>query len=279
MLMGKGKTHASGERRDSGKRTATAVLCSALALGCLAGGIYAYQTDNETAGNHFSIGNVSITAAEPRFPTVDEDEGTGKPGKDGVPDECELLIPFEEVSKDPYITNTGINDVVVFFKVTCPVETLTLINDDGTRTRETPAPLFWFKQDETPYTFHGDDWDDDWTELKGCPDNNQFVHCDGINEEGNGYTYIFGYKTRLKNGESTTKLFDKIQNKKYGSRTISANEVEQIKVESYAIQADDISRDGRLVDTKGTISDDDLVYIYETFVNQNEHVLGRGSWR
>lgn len=60
-----------------------------------------------------------------------------------------------------------------------------------------------------------------------------------------------------------------MQNKKYGTRTVSANEVEQIRIEAYAVQADDIHRSGIEVNTSGTLTEEDLTYIYQVFINQN----------
>lgn len=94
-----------------------------------------------------------------------------------------------------------------------------------------------------------------------------------MNDEGRGKVYIFGYHTRIEPEETTETLFDKVQNKKYGSKTIGPNEVETIHIESYAIQADEIRRAGINVDTSAEISEQDLAYIYNTFCNQNAENL------
>ena len=237
-------------------------LVAAIAIGST--GIYAYMTDTDNGINIATIGDVHIKATEPNFPTEDKDGN-------GVPDDCELVIPYEEISKDPKIKNTGTNDAVVFLKITAPVEKLTLIDDDGKRLDETMADLFWFKQKDDPDTFHQNNWNSGWVELTEL--DKQFVTEEDCNIEGNGYTYIFGYHTRIAAGETTSTLFDKVQNKKYGSRTISANEVENIKIEAYAIQADNILRNEEPVVTNGEISEADLTYIYNTFFNQNQENL------
>lgn len=260
-------TH-SGKKRKS----LPYLLMGALGAGLLTGGILAYQTNSDMTGNIFTTGNVRITSWEPGFPTEDKDKGSGEKGKDGVPDDCELVIPFETISKDPRIKNTGTNDCVVFFRVTAPVEDLTLIHDDGTRTEAEPCDLFWFKQADDSDGSHENNFNANWQELTAI--DGQFVHCDGINEEGRGKVYIFGYKTRLASNEVTSTLFDKVQNKKYGSRTISANEVEQIRIESFAVQADEVLRLGSEVPTDGEISEEDLTYIYEVFINQNAETVG-----
>lgn len=238
------------------------------------GGILAYQTASDTATNTFLIGNVKIKAMEPNFPTED-DPDVGK--VDGVPDECELLIPFEEITKDPRIQNTGVNDCVVFFRITNPVETLNITDEDGTRREGVQEDLFWFKLDSDDASMHGNHFNDSWVKLDEVDGN--IVECEGINDEGLGKTYIFGYQTAIERGEITDTLFDKIQNKRYGSRTIGPKEIEQIKVESFAIQKDEIMRAGIEVNTDGIISKEDLTYIYKVFVNQNEDTVGKGAWK
>lgn len=243
------------------------LLVSGIAIA--AAGIWAYMTDTDGLINQFVVGDVHITAQEPNMPTEDADD-------DGVPDECELLVPLEEVPKDPSITNTGTNDCIVFFRVTVPVEELNLISDDGKRGDRAMADIFWMKQAEDAPESHQNHFDEGWVELTEL--DNEFVHCDGINNEGNGYTYIFGYHVKLKNGETTSNLFDKIQNKKYGSRTISANEVEQIRLESYAIQAEMIAQAGIDMDTSGDLTEEMLTHIYKVFVNQNVEEVGGKTW-
>ncbi|MCD8096895.1 MAG: hypothetical protein LUE31_02445 [Lachnospiraceae bacterium] len=236
------------------------ILCMAMAIG----GIYAYLTARDASVNKVTIGDVHISAWEPNWPTEDKDE-------DGIPDESELLVPYDEVSKDPRIRNTGTNDCIVFFRITSPVEELTVIDDDGTRHAAADVDLFYFKQAEDSADEHANHWDENWVELTEL--DGKFVTCDGTNEENKGYTYIFGYHVRLAAGETTSNLFDKIQNKKYGSRTISANEAETIRIEACAIQADEIYQNGKAMDTSGELTEDQLTCIYRVFFNQNADQL------
>lgn len=258
----------SGRLKEGGgkKARAAAIACIAAALagGMVLGGAVAYFTDRDTGTNRLRIGNVQIEAWEPGFPTEDDDQ-------DGVPDENELVIPYETITTDPRIRNTGKNDAIVFFKVTSPVEMLTLIDDSGTRHDEALEELFWFKQKNDPDDLHQNNFNSDWIRLTDL--DGEIVDCEGINDEGRGYVYIFGYHVRLEPGERTTTLFDKVQNKKYGSKTIAANEKELIRIEPYAIQADDILESGITIDTTGEISATDLSYIYQTFFNQNVDTL------
>lgn len=231
-----------------------------LSAGIFVSGLVAYMSDREHGINVMKVGNVDIVASEPNFPTKDSDGN-------GVPDDCELMIPYKTIPKDPKIKNVGNNDAVVFFKVVAPVESLTLIGDDGQQQAAKLADLFWFKQNGDGDDAHANNFNANWIELTGI--DGQVVDCPGVNDEGKGITYIFGYKTRIKPGQTTSTLFDKVQNKKYGSTTIGPNEVENIHIESYAIQADNIMKDGKALNLAGTLSQEDLTYIYTAFVNQN----------
>ncbi len=248
-------------------------LCLALTGVIIAGGIMAYYTDTDQAENIFLIGDVEIASYEPNFPTKDTDEGR----VEGVPDECELMIPYAVIAKDPYIKNTGINDCIVFYRITVPAEILNLVNDDGTRIKNTEEDLFWLKLKDDPDESHHNHFNPDWIRLTSL--DGRLVDCAGVNEEGRGRTYILGYHKRLSAGKLTETVFDKIQNKKYGSRTIKPDEIEQIKVEAFAIQADQIKRNGARMVTDGELSEDDLTYIYKVFINQNEETAGKGDWR
>lgn len=235
-------------------------------------GIAAYQTDLEDSGNIFTIGEVQIEQSEPGFPTVDDPDDGRTPG---VPDECELVIPYDEIAKDPRITNVGINDAIVFFRITAPVETLTLIGDDGSRETDVESDLFWFKRASDSVDLHQNNFNPNFVELTTL--DQKIVSCEGVNNEGKGKTYIFGWHEILEPGDSTETLFDKVQNKKYGSRTIGADEIERIKIEAFAIQAEYIQQNGADMDTTGELDEDELTHIYQIFINQNAETAGAGG--
>lgn len=262
-------------RKPSGrkKKFIAAGAVTALAAVAVIGGILAYQTKSEWDDNIFTIGHVEIEASEPNFPTKDDPE-EGR--TDGVPDECELVIPHETIPKDPRIKNVGINDAVVFFRVTVPAEILNLINDDGTRVKNVEEDLFWMKTKDTPDETHANNFNPNWIELNSL--DKKLVDCEGVNDEGRGKTYIFGWHNILNPSKSTETLFDKVQNKKYGSRTIGPDEIEQFKIESFAIQSEFIKRAGIDVPTTGEISEEDLTYIYQVFINQNVDAVGGQTW-
>lgn len=260
-------------KRKVGRKTmAAGIMCLSLVSVMLIGGTLAYQTASETDDNIFTIGHVEIDAWEPNFPTEDDPD---KGRVDGVPDECELMIPFRTITKDPRIRNTGKNDCIVFFRVTNPAEILNLVNDDGTRLKNVEEDIFFLKRGSASDNEHANSFNDGWIRLDGL--DGKIIDKEGVNDEGRGREYIFGFHVKLKPGETTVTLFDKIQNKKYGSRTIRADEIEQIKVESFAIQADFIKREGLDISTEGELSKADLEYIYNVFINQNTDTVGRGG--
>lgn len=268
-------------------KPAVATIASVLGIACAAGGTIAYFTNVQSRVNSQTVGNVKIKTTEPNFPTQDTDGN-------GVPDECEKLTPYKEISKDPQITNTGLDDTVVFFKVTAPVEEVTLIGEDGKSTKIS-TDLYWFKQKDDSVDSHKNNFNPNWvflgavSSVKDAADSSGAAIVSDVavkqngqtvttNDEKTGFTYVFGYKTRLAPGDTTVPLFDKIQNKKYGSANIGPDETENVVIESYAIQADDVLKadsdtDGHVVSTNADITADDLTYIYNTFINQNGDAL------
>lgn len=257
-----------------GRKGKLAALCGCLVLTgiMIVGGIIAYQTDTDDLENIFLIGDVEIESYEPDFPTKDTSDGRVL----GVPDECELMIPFREIKKNPYIKNTGVNDCIVFYRITVPAEIVNLVNDDGTRLKNVEEDLLWLKLEGDPEELHNNHFNENWIRLTDV--DGKIVDCPGVNDEGRGRTYIFGYHQRLIPGAFTENVFDKVQNKKYGSRTIKPDEIEQIKVEAFAIQADEVKRNGKNVIMDGELSEEDLTYVYQVFINQNEDTLGKGDW-
>ena len=242
------------------KRKLLAAAAAVLAVMGVAGGTLAYMASQETAGNVFLTGDVHIKTTEPEFPTKDANN-------DGVPDQNEKMVPYQTSPKNPKIQNTGKNDAIVFMKVTVPAESITEINDDGSRKDTALSDIFWLKQKEDSEDTHANHFDENWIELTDL-DGNVVDNAD-CNDERKGREYIFGYHVRLDERESTTSLFDVVQNKKYGSQSISPTEVENITIDTYAIQADNVYKNGSPLDTTGELTQAQLTYIYQAYGNQN----------
>ena len=128
-----------------------ASLVTLLGAGAL-GGTLAYLTDNENTVNTFTVGKVKIDGIEPSYPGNDSDD---------VKD----LVPNEEIAKDPQLKNTGVNDAIAFIKVTVPVEDVTLVADDGTKSAKAPQEIFWLKMNADEISTHANHFASDWIEL------------------------------------------------------------------------------------------------------------------
>ncbi len=246
------------KRKQKSWMLTTVIACGCVAIG-ITGGALAYLSYADGKNNTFTVGQVKIQMGEPGYPAADSDG-------DGVPDDNTRLTPYKEASKDPQITNTGANDAIVFLKITTPVENISLIGDDGSKNETSDDDLFWLKQTEDDVNTHANHFDENWVELTSVEE--KLVTGVNTNDEGKGRTYVFAYKTRLAPGQTTTALFDKVQNKRYGTAQIGAEEVERILVDSYAIQADSILKDEQVIDTTGDLSEDILTYIYGVCLNQ-----------
>lgn len=103
-----------------------AVICMVMAIG----GISAYFTATDSATNSWTVGKVTIEGSEPEY--------------DKVPEERENITPNKEMTKDPQITNTGINDAYVFIRVTVPKATVKTAAQNGTVQAAASKELFTY---------------------------------------------------------------------------------------------------------------------------------------
>lgn len=105
----------------------TVLTAGALASVLLVGGIAAYFTDFETKTNTFTVGQVGIELSEPNWvPPTD-------------------ITPNQEITKDPTITNNGVNDAYVFMKVVVPSMDIKTANDDGSVNDSAFTELFSYE--------------------------------------------------------------------------------------------------------------------------------------
>jgi predicted ribosomally synthesized peptide with SipW-like signal peptide len=167
--------------------------------------VSAYLTDNETATNTFTVGNVALDLTEPNYPVGDTTKLNNQVGN-------------QETLKDPMVTNTGVNDEVVFLTVTVPVANVTPVANDGTKGTKANNELYYFKLSNVAEPTHATAFREGSTTTDG------WIHLDtldtGTDHTGTTRTYVFGYnKALLGSGTSgqstsndrTTKLFDKVQ--------------------------------------------------------------------
>ena len=151
------------------------------------GGTLAYFTDEESADNVFTMGNVDIDLEE----NFDE--------------ELADLVPGQDINKDVWVENVGVNDSYVRVHIAFPT-----IMDDG-------DPRFNASQNFVHWNFTRDSYADgkwSWNADK-----------DGANYPGNGgnwnfyqatidgveyNVYVATYKTALAKGEKTLNAIDKV---------------------------------------------------------------------
>ena len=235
----------------------TAILIGA-ALGISAGALSAYMTSSETATNTFTAGEVKIDLQEPAW----------------KPEDGKHLVAKQTVLKDPKIKNTGKNPAYVFMTVQVPVRTLTLYNDAGRKEEYSETTeLFNLKKNVNGiYETLSDTNSGNWVLLK---DRSTY----GTKDES-FTTYVYAYRVPVEPNATSEALFDAVQLKNviegYSEMSkISTKDEYPITINGYAIQATDvIGADGSDV-TDGTVTADDLLRMYDTYVNQNG--TGTGS--
>ena len=190
---------------------------------CLAsvGGVSAYLTDFNKADNQFTVGRVSITVEEPGFD----------------PDDQTKIEPGKEISKDPKIKNTGVNDAFVYLEVSIPMANVEAVTEAGTRLGVKNQELFSFQPSES------------WTKLSS-------------NTSGNNQIYVYAYNKILPAEETTEALFSSVKFLNVIEKQIDEQQL-SIPVRAYAIQASYTGGESGSVIDKAKIA-------YEKYVNQNK---------
>lgn len=219
----------------------------------------AYLTDVDEATNTFTVGNVEVDLEEPDYPGNESED-------------VDDLVPNQEVTKNPQISNTGINDALVFMTVTVPVKNVTVTAADGTRGKKEPTDLFWFKDEKDSLASAANNWDRSWLQLT---DKEYFTDASGDDAQtleqasGGSHTYVFAYEQAIANGEKTSALFDKVQLKNIIENEVTAGEAQNIVVKAYAIQAAEILENGN-TDLAETVDEINMGKIYDIYLKQND---------
>lgn len=177
------------------KRLLAALVGCALALSLALGGALAYLTDTASVVNDLSLDtNLSISLSEPNWD----------------PANATRMIPTKTIDKDPTITNDGTVDEWVFAKVSVPVFTGSVANEEGKSVDVVDNDLFF-------YTVNAG-----WTQ-QGEP-----TISDGFR------TYCYVYDSPLSANQSTSSIFDEITTANL-TRGLSMTDT-QIIVEAFAMQ-------------------------------------------
>ena len=185
-----------------------------------------YFTGSDETTNRFRAQRMDIALSEPRFTLLD-------------PSVRSTLIPNRLLPKDPMIQNIEPTDVFVFIKLTVPVYESANVSDNGTVLGSKKQEVFLLKSGSSPETavegFHTKENDADreyWVELTSFEE--------GTDHQTTSRTYIFAYSVYLKQHESTEPLFDYLELKNIRQFEIDPDDILDVKVDAYGIQADHI---------------------------------------
>lgn len=264
--------------RNKKKVIMIAVACALIAAMGI-GGTLAYLTDQTEATNSFTFGDVKVDTIETEWDLTDDNDN-------GVPDMAENEVPNQQTPKSVQAENVGINDAIVFVKLTVPVEEVTRVFDDGTveltslGLHDTKLQeIFYFELKDDSINYQNNHFGSDWINLPeeesgyagaGGPSEYLDLSASSTRSYTSKYrTYVFGYNKRIAKGEITTTLFDKVQIKNFIENEITPGAVKKIKVETYSIQADNIVDENGQIDTTGALNHDTLKEIYDIYVKQN----------
>ena len=194
----------------------------------MTGASLAYFTDGDEAVNTFTIGKVALDLQEPDF---DEASAVN-------------LVPNQEITKDPLVKNTGINDEYVFLEVTVPAMEITTVSEDGTTKTTKRTEVFTYSVNNAWALMQTD---------KSTAGNTVYVYAyKGKNTAAAENTVL----ATLSLGETTPELFHAV-------KLINAVEDQniegtslQIGVKAYGIQSDYInSGDGAIDGTNAQGAD------------------------
>ena len=195
---------------------------------CLAtiGGVSAYLTDFDKAENQFTVGKVSIEVDEPNW---HEDEQT-------------KIEPGKEISKDPQIKNTGVNDAFVYLEVSIPMAEVEAALEDGSKVARKNQELFSFQASTN------------WTKLSS-------------KKNGNNQVYTYAYNEILQPEQTTEALFDSVKFLNIIEDQLDEQQL-NIPIRAYAIQSSYTGGDASDAIGQAKIA-------YEKYVNQNKDEEGQ----
>lgn len=179
----------------------------------------------DTVTNRFEAASLEISLLEDHYDRLS-------------PSEKMTLVPNKTLPKDPRIQNIDKTDAFVFLKVTVPVSGVTDVEADGTKPSKLRQEVFRLKTEankddntrETDFNTSASENDEFWIELP------EFET--GTDLSGDWRTYVFGYSVFLRPGETTETLFDYIQLKNLVQYEISPDDLMNVRVDAYGIQAD-----------------------------------------
>ena len=175
------------------KTTAAAIAMAAITL---IGGVSAYFSDGETTTNSFTIGEIKLDLTEPNWNASN----------------AALILPEQEIAKDPTVANNGKNAEYVFVEVLSPMTAAGIVTEaeDGSAIAAgTPVELFTWGYVENGTATEG--VRPAWTEVT-LATADQTVTKDGVTYK----RHVYGYgsasaMTPLAVNANTGALFDYIE--------------------------------------------------------------------
>jgi len=240
--------------------TLATIAAAAFAGLFLAGGTYAYLTDQDEKLNTFTVGNVDITLEEPIFDNEHNNE--------------KELVPNQEINKDPTVKITTDVPSILFVEITSPKLAMTKIAADGTKaqSRTTEDPFDYFHM-EVPAG--GKD------AVKTGGFSNRWIRLEQLEtplETSGTKTYVFAYSkvmtkdtSTLAGAGKTEPVFDKVKLKNFLEAGTNGYKDMKIDIKAYAIQASYVN-DGKEYAAGQSLGNSDseaLKSIYAAYFKQN----------
>ncbi len=239
----------------NGKKTARIIsICALLFLTgavFMVSGIRAYLTSTDTVTNTFTVGEVTIDTLEPSYPGNGSDEVTD-------------MVPRKEVKKDPQIKNTGKNRSIAFIRVDIPVANVMTADEEGNRQPKQNRELFDYRTTEGTFNSVHEEWILIDTVYYHDEDEVPTIN------DGNKVSRLYGYYQVLEEGYTTKPIFDVVRLANVIEGEID-NTVQDIKVTSYAIQADNIEGLTEAF-TSGTFTAEDLIKVWDVYFQSSSGV-------
>lgn len=249
-------------------RIITASAACGLAAAMLAGGAFAYLTDEKKMPDgKISVGKAGVILKVNGEDTADQTKVTAA-----------NLVCNEKVALQPEVYNSGTVPEVVYLKVTVPRTTYRPVALDGTCESSTTGPLVQFLSSKETKNMAGEGTTVQTADTDGSTVHGGWILVDSKEAEAQGTaqqgtkTFVYGYQRPLEAGATTDPLFDQVQLKNF----VQSDKTEggSVEIVCQAIQSSNVN-DASL---QGNESDEEartaLKTIYAAYVTQAETLTG-----
>lgn len=228
----------------------TTVLICVLVFGAVIAWSFAFLRSIDEVTNTFTTRNLDILLTETEYPGNFDKSVTD-------------ILPYDEIPKNPQITNSGNNDAFVFLRITVPVVNTAIADVDGTKGEQKLQEIFYLKTNQTEKTTLENSFNQtNWIRLENMEEGLKITPQGDKIYESDLRTYVFGYKNSISSGQTTDPIFDKVQMKNVITDVLGYYEFQTIKVDAFGIQADYLNN----MDSKTDLSEEKLEEIYKLLV-------------